>query len=277
MTVDWLLDCIPNQLGLQDEAHRQMLAQLLVEVAVRQNKKENAPASYLAAGHRDQPVDAGDSAHWNLWIYLPDVTGDVLAELVAQRGPGMAEIVTAATNPDSPEGRSRRAAVEALGEWALEFDDPEPVENAHQQDDELDEDDLDDDPNAPWNRDPVERMPAVIEPGQIFIEFWKNDFDGNPVAYDFVFNWDGGHTATWYYDISMSNDGMSVMSSAPIRGNVTWENGVDVYVTIQSNEFDLDEEVTFAGRAPKDDAIQAPRTWVTLGRAIAGTADGYIE
>jgi len=185
--------------------------------------------------------------------------------------------VTAATNPDSPQGRLRRAAVEALGEWALKFDEPEPVENADREDDELDEDDPDDDPNARWNRDPVELLPSVIEPGRISMEFWNNDSNGNPVAYDFVFTWDGGRKADWYYDISMSNDGMSVMSSAPIGGTATWENGVDVHVTVQSSDFDLDEEVTLGGIAPKDDATSEPRTWVDLGYAIAGEADGFID
>lgn len=276
MLADWLTDCVPKQLGSRGEAYRHMLAQLVVEVAVRQNKKEEIPANYLAAGHPDQPVDA-DNTIWNLWLYIPAETSALLADIIAQRGPAMADIVIAATNPDSPQGRSRRAAVEALGDWALKFDEPEPVENADQEEDEHDEDDSEDDPNAPWNCDPVERLPSVIEPGRIPIEFWNNDFDGNPVAYDFIFNWDGGREADWYYDISMSNDGMSVMSSAPIGGTATWQSGVDVEVTFKSDEFDLDEEMTLEGAAPKDDAVHSPRTWVDLGRYIAGEADAFIE
>ena len=276
MTVEWLLDWVPQQLGVESEAHRQMLVQLLVEVAVRRNMKEEIPASYLAAGHRDQPDNAGN-AIWSLYLHLPAEARAHVADIVAQRGPAMAEIVTAATNPESPEGRSRRSAVEALGEWALEIDEPEPVSIADCEDDQLDEDDPEDDPNAPWNRDPVEGMPAVIEPGRIRMVFWNSDFDGNPVAYDFIFTWDGGRKADWYYDISMDNDGMSVMSSAPIGGTANWENGVDVHVTVQSSDFDLDEEVVLNGMAPKEDATPEPRTWVDLGYAIAGEADGLIE
>jgi hypothetical protein len=277
MTVDWLLDCIPNQLGLQDEAHRQMLAQLLVEVAVRQNKKENVPASYLAAGHRDQPVDAGDVL-WNLWFYVPGVTSGLLAELVSQRGPAMAEIVMAATNPESAEGAARRAAVEALGEWALKLSEPDPGESADQQDDDLDEDDPEDDPDAPWNRDPVDGLPAVIEPGQIAIEFWEKDrFSGEHVLYDFIFYWDGERKADWFYDISMKNPGLSPMSSAPIGGTATWDNGVDVDLTVKSDDFDLDEESFLKDAAPKGDSIHAPRTWVDLASLIAGVADSFIE
>ena len=276
MLADWLIDCVPKQLGSQGEAYRHMLAQLVVEVAVRQNKKEEIPASYLAAGHPDQPVDA-DNTIWNLWLYIPAETSALLADIIAQRGPAMADIVIAATHPDSPQGRSRRAAVEALGEWALEIDDPGPLESADRQDDELDEDDREDDPDAPWNQDPVESMPAIIEPGEICMELWNNDSEGNPVAYDFIFSWGGGREADWFYDISMRNGGMSVMSSAPIGGTATWENGADVEVTFKSDEFELDEEMTLGGRAPKDDALHSPRTWVDLGRYIAGVAEGFIQ
>lgn len=276
MTVDWLLDWVPQQLGVENEPHLQMLAQLLVEVAVRRNMTKEIPASYLAAGHREQPVDAAN-AIWNLELHLPAEARAHIADIIARRGPAMAEVVTAATNPESPEARSRRSAVEALGEWALKIYEPRPVESPDGRAGEIDEDDPDDDPNAPWNRDPVERLPSVIEPGRISMEFWNNDSNGNPVAYDFVFTWDGGRKANWYYDISMSNDGMSVMSSAPIGGTATWEGGVDVHVTVQSGDFDLDEEVTLGGIAPKDDATSEPRTWVDLGYAIAGEADGFIE
>ena len=276
MTVDWLLDWVPEQFGFESEAHRRMLAQLLVEVAIRRNTEEKIPSSYLAAGHRDQPANGCDLI-WSLRLYLSDETRALVAEILAQRGPAMAEIVTAATNPESPEGRSRRSAVEALGEWALEIDEREPVSVADCEDDQLDEDDPEDDPNAPWNRDPVEGMPAVIEPGQIRMVFWNSDFDGDPVAYDFIFTWDGGRKADWYYDISMENDGLSVMSSAPIGGTATWEDGVDVHVTVQSSDFDLNEEIVLNGMAPKEDATPEPRTWVDLGYAIAGEADGLIE
>jgi hypothetical protein len=35
--------------------------------------------------------------------------------------------------------------------------------------------------------------------------------------------------------------------------------------------------MTLGGAAPKDDAVHSPRTWVDLGRYIAGEADAFIE
>lgn len=271
MTVDWLLDWVPEQLGHVSEAHREVLAQLLVEVAVRLNRHENIPVSYLSAAHRNQPKNS-DNTSWNLKLYLSAELRALVADVLSQRGPAMAEIVMAATNPESREGKLRRRAIEALGEWALNIYEPGSVDSAGARADALDEDD----PNAPWHRDPVEGMPAVIEPGRIRMVFWNRYFDGDPVAYDFIFTWDGGRKADWFYDVSIENGGLSVMSSAPIGGTANWENGVDVHVTVQSSDFDLDEEVVLTGMAPKDDATHEPRTWADLGRAVAGRADGFI-
>lgn len=142
-----------------------------------------------------------------------------------------------------------------------------------------DEDEFDaDDPNAPWKRDPVDGLPAVIEPGRIAMEFWWRDhFNGEHVLYDFIFYWHGGQEAEWFYDISMRNPGLSPMSSAPIGGSATWEDGVDVLVTVKSDDFDLDEEVMLPGSAPNNDSIGAPRTWVDLGYEIARVAEGFLE
>lgn len=56
---------------------------------------EEIPTSYLAAGHGDQPVDAYN-AIWSLYLHLPAEARAHVADIVTQRGPAMAEIVTAA-------------------------------------------------------------------------------------------------------------------------------------------------------------------------------------
>ncbi len=263
--VDWLLDWIPEQSGIDDEAHRQMLAQLFVEVAVRWAEGEGLPSEYLAASHKDQPAQKGDAV-WTLYLDLPRETLERAAALIRERDQRMAEIVNAAEDPDSPPGRKRKAALESLGDWVSEFE-PHFL---------FVDDDDDDDPDAPWNRNPVEQMPTVIEPGRIGMRFWKSHYSGNQVAYDFIFTWGGGREAEWYYDIGMDNPGLSVMSSAPIRGTAKWKKGDDVKVNYSSVEFGLNDKTTLKGVAPMDDALHLPRTWVDLGQEIASFVDGLI-
>lgn len=272
---NWLLDWVPRQGRIDDEAHRQMLAQLFVERAVRGVGDEDFPLTYLAAGHREQPEEVADAV-WNLRVrILPGETLDLTASLIAGRNPEMAAIVSAASNPNSPEGMARRAAVQELGDWDSELE-PESQDNIEVGPAE-EQQSYDDDPDAPWNRDPAEGLPALIEPGTIKITFWKGDFDGPPVAYVFIFTWGGGREAGWYYDISPENPGLSVMSSAPISGTAKWTEGDDVQVEYSSTEFDLNDETTPERLAPNDDELRNPRAWVKLGGMIAGLVDERLS
>jgi len=139
---------------------------------------------------------------------------------------------------------------------------------------EMDEDD----PEAPWNRSPVEEMPEVIKPGQIQIKIWQTGFSGEPVLYNFVFTWHGGQEVTWFWDISSSNPGMSVMSSAPFSGTATWsENSDDVEITYSAADFGLDGEETLGDSAPCNAALDKPETWVDLAEQIAGLCESLLE
>ena len=139
---------------------------------------------------------------------------------------------------------------------------------------EMDEDD----PEAPWNKDPVEGMPDVIVPGPIAIEFWKIGFQDEHVVYDFFFTWGGGQEAEWSWDISISNPGMSVMSSAPFYGTAKWADGSDdVEITYSAAEFGEQGEETLGNAAPDSAALDKPQTWVDLAERIADYCDGLIE
>jgi len=133
-----------------------------------------------------------------------------------------------------------------------------------------------DDPEAPWNRDPAENLPEVIKPGPIFIELWKTGFKGEPLVFNFEFTWSGGREAEWFYDISTSNPGMSVMSSAPFTGTASWKRGTAVRITYDSPDFGLEGKETFPDSAPKDDALSKPGTWVNLAQSIASYCDGLV-
>ncbi|MGV0795500.1 hypothetical protein ABQF26_00935, partial [Mycolicibacterium elephantis] len=85
----------------------------------------------------------------------------------------------------------------------------------------------------PWQVDPVEQLPDVVEPGPINLTLWSTALGGGPVAYDVSFNWDGRHLAEWREDISMVNDDLSFASSAPVWGVAAWPRGRDVQLTYQ--------------------------------------------
>ena len=139
---------------------------------------------------------------------------------------------------------------------------------------EMDEDD----PAAPWNRSPAEEMPETITPGQIDIEFWKTGFEGERVLYEFTFNWGGGQQAEWSWDISTSNPGMSVMSSAPFYGTAKWDDDSgDVEISYSAPDFGEEGDETFGNAAPDSSALAKPQTWVDLAERIADYCDGLIE
>lgn len=135
-----------------------------------------------------------------------------------------------------------------------------------------------DDPDAWWNRDPVDSMPEVIVPGRVEMRMWKPGYGDDPVAYDFAFTWAGGQEADFYYDISMENDGLSPGSSAPFIGTAAWSaSGGNVTLTYRASEFGLDGEEVLAQAAPDGDALDRPQTWADLAERIAGFCDQLIE
>ena len=142
---------------------------------------------------------------------------------------------------------------------------------------ELDPGEMDEgDPEAPWNKDPVEGMPGVIVPGHIKVQLWFFLGGEELMAHDVIFNWGGGKEADWFYDISDDNPGLSVMSSAPFTGTASWKSGTAVETTYFAGDFGFKGETTVANSAPNDDALRKPQTWVGLAENIAGHCNGLM-
>jgi hypothetical protein len=128
----------------------------------------------------------------------------------------------------------------------------------------------------PWEIDPVEQLPDVIEAGTVALTIWSADYGGgaDPTAFDVTFYWPGGRNAEWYSDISGEMPGLSVMSSAPISGSVSWINGRDLSVTYQSNDLGLDGKAVLEGDAPtsatpdSDDCMREPNVWVEFAQRM---------
>src|SRR5271156_162630 len=101
----------------------------------------------------------------------------------------------------------------------------------------------------PWDEDPVDQLPAVIEPGSIEFTLWTSALGGDPVAHDISFTWDGQHTAEWDEDISTLND-LSPGSSSPVWGIVSWPDGSDVLLTYTWTDFEMQGHDRLPGAAP---------------------------
>jgi hypothetical protein len=116
--VKWLLEGVmwEGSGGLEEA----VLAQLFVDASMDDLNGVGIPGSRLAAecetrmGWGDE-----DSSEWRLELNLaPDVI-DAVLDVLAERSPRLADIVTAARDPASPAGVARRAA---LGEWSESFE-----------------------------------------------------------------------------------------------------------------------------------------------------------
>jgi len=126
----------------------------------------------------------------------------------------------------------------------------------------------------PWDDDPVDQLPDVIEPGRISFTLWSTIAGGDPVAYDIDFTWDGRREAEWFEDISMANGNLSPASSSPITGTAAWPNGQDVDLTYDWSEIGKEGHAVLVGAAPtrgdpgSDQGARDPQQWIRLGEAI---------
>lgn len=127
----------------------------------------------------------------------------------------------------------------------------------------------------PWQVDPLEELPDVIEPGRVKFTVWSSLVGGDhPTAYDVFFDWDGEKTAEWHEDISIIN-GLSFASSSPTHGVISWPNERDALLTYSWSELGLHGYDQLPGMAPShsDDGASAgaasdPRQWLRLAEAL---------
>lgn len=121
----------------------------------------------------------------------------------------------------------------------------------------------------PWQEDPAEKLPNVIESGDVHITLWTTALGGDPVAHDVDFAWDGAHTADWYEDISIVNGGLSPASSSPARGVLAWPDGEDVVLTYTWSEMGLEGHARLVGMAPTNGGSASdPTQWIRLAKAV---------
>jgi hypothetical protein len=123
----------------------------------------------------------------------------------------------------------------------------------------------------PWEEDPVDQLPAVIEPGSIRFTLWTAALGGDPVAHGISFKWDGRHTAEWFEDTSTVNDDLSPASSSPVWGIASWPAGDDVLLTYAWTDLEMQGYHRLPGAAPTCNdpkGAKDPQQWIRFGQAL---------
>lgn len=173
-----------------------------------------------------------------------------------------------------PEEASRYARAGVPGSYVLDFIEqqidpedagdyvrrglrPELLVRTEQGVEEIDDQELID-------REDLEALPAIIEPGQISFDRQSRAAGGDFVPYSFSFSWNGKRKATWWMDISI-HASLSPASSSPSEGTISWR-GRDLWITHQWDELGINDRAMMEGKAPGDPTN--PRTWLQLADVI---------
>ncbi|WP_406077284.1 hypothetical protein [Micromonospora sp. NBC_00858] len=111
--VEWLLDGSLSTTFFETPRGEEMLAQLFVEASVGGHNGEAVPGSRLVEVDQENRIfGCYDSSEWTLQLALEPPVVNAVLDVLAGRGPRLAEIVEAARRPDSPAGLARRARLE---------------------------------------------------------------------------------------------------------------------------------------------------------------------
>lgn len=140
----------------------------------------------------------------------------------------------------------------------------------------MSEDTVDDDQDEGGRPD---EFPDAIAPGVFGFTFWRVDYDGNDIGTDVGFTWDGGTGGDWYQDISSKTEGLSVMSSSPVRGSLRWPDGKDVQVTYSATDFDIAGETVLRGSAPITEGgdKRDVAAWMQLAEELNSLVGSLLE
>jgi biotin operon repressor len=145
IVVDWLLDWVPG-FYTRNDGFEALMTQLYVEAELHGRSGDELSGGVLAAGW-ETGLGFGDTdtSVWTLELAVPGNAGWITLDLLAERNERLSAIVTAAREPDSPEGRARQAALEQRNR--------NQAEEAGDLDEEVDDDADDEDEYAEYEEE----------------------------------------------------------------------------------------------------------------------------
>jgi biotin operon repressor len=159
IVVEWLLDWVPG-FYTRNDGFKALMTQLYVEAELHGRSGDELSGGALAAGWETWlGFGDTDTSEWTLELAMPGSAGSAALNVIAERNERLSAIVSAAREPDSPEGRGRHAALE---QWSRNQSDEagesdKEVENDADDEDEYEEDGDDDGDDDGHRGDEYER------------------------------------------------------------------------------------------------------------------------
>lgn len=130
----------------------------------------------------------------------------------------------------------------------------------------------------PWQEDPVDQLPTVIEPGRIGLTVWaENPWGDEPLENEVVMTWDGGHMIDWSV---VSGSGLGMASSVSFRGIAGWPDGKDVHLSYGSGDVGVRGAATLRGAAPTSGggaSVNEPESCVKLAEELVSLVGEFAD
>ncbi|OBF38954.1 hypothetical protein A5719_17645 [Mycolicibacterium peregrinum] len=124
----------------------------------------------------------------------------------------------------------------------------------------------------PWQKDPVDQLPEVIERGRFGLSLWSaTPWDDSHIENEVALQWDGQTTVEWSV---LSGSGLSMMSEVSFSGIAGWPDGKNVLVSY-SGDGGLGFQ-RLAGAAPTGGGpggARDPQHWVEFANSLVGLTD----
>jgi hypothetical protein len=130
----------------------------------------------------------------------------------------------------------------------------------------------------PWQEDPVDQLPKVVEPGRFGLSVWSHpSWSDEPLENEVSIGWDGKHTIEWSV---VSGSGLGMISSVSFSGIASWPNGKDVLLNYRCGDYGIQGVDELKGAAPNADGTKSaddPHEWVGLAQQLVWLARGFDD
>lgn len=129
----------------------------------------------------------------------------------------------------------------------------------------------------PWQRDPLEQLPAVVMPGRFGLSIWSvTPWDGEHLENEVSLAWDGRRVVEWSV---LSGSGLSMMSAVSFSGVAGWPGSKDVLVTYlgEDGRRGFQRHRNGGPAATGLGGASDPRWWVSFADFLVGLTEELLN